>query len=204
LVSLFKDGMLEAKDIYPMMEELAKNMDYTTNLVDNLLYWAAAQLKGEQFDPKSIDLRDLIKRNRLLFEEQLKNKEIELLISSETAEYQVYVDKDMIDLVLRNLLSNALKYTDRGGRIWMETVKQSDQYLEICIADNGVGMNKEQLAKLFFEDIKSVMGTENERGTGLGLMLCKDFVEKNGGTIWVESELGKGTKFYFTVPLKVG
>ena len=204
LVSLFKDGMLEAEDIYPMMEELAKNMNYTTNLVDNLLYWAAAQLKGEQLSPKFIDLRDLIKRNSLLFEEQLKNKEIELEISFQTEETQIYVDKDMIDLVLRNLLSNALKYTDRGGRIGITVGKQSDQYLEICVADNGLGMHKEQLEKLFFENIKSLRGTEDEKGTGLGLILCKDFIEKNGGRIWVESELGKGTTFYFTVPSKAG
>jgi signal transduction histidine kinase len=113
----------------------------------------------------------------------------------------VYVDKLMIKVVLRNILSNAIKFTNPGGNIFI-TTEQDQNKLKVGIQDNGIGIGKEVIAKLFLVDeIISTTGTHKEPGTGLGLLLCKEFVEKHDGKIWVESEVGKGSKFYFTIPL---
>ena len=112
----------------------------------------------------------------------------------------VYSDKDMLETVLRNLISNAIKFTKPGGSISVLAKKKQSQ-VEIAISDNGVGMNEETINKLFrIETNNTTIGTENEKGSGLGLILCKELVEKQGGRIWVESELGIGSVFYFTLP----
>lgn len=108
----------------------------------------------------------------------------------------------MIKTVLRNLISNAIKFTNINGEINVYT-NQKDKFNEITVSDNGVGMNAETQNKLFsIETNEPTIGTANEKGSGLGLILCKEFVKKNGGKIWVESELGKGSAFKFTLPLK--
>jgi signal transduction histidine kinase len=107
----------------------------------------------------------------------------------------------MVDTVIRNLVSNALKFTGTGGVVEISARQDDGQYVEVAVADTGIGISKEGIAKLFRIDDQYInVGTAGERGTGLGLILCKDLVEKNGGRIWVESELGKGTTFRFTIP----
>ena len=107
----------------------------------------------------------------------------------------------MIKTVLRNLISNAIKYTDSKGQVNVYA-ERYDNCLEITVSDNGVGMNQDTQNKLFSLEInQTALGTANEKGSGLGLLLCKEFVEKHAGTIWVESELGKGSSFKFTLPL---
>ena len=106
----------------------------------------------------------------------------------------------MVNTIIRNLLTNALKFTDKGGIINITAIRQDD-FTEITVSDTGVGMNNKTLEDLFKLDAThSTTGTENETGTGLGLILCKEFVEKHGGKIWVESEPGAGSKFHFTLP----
>ena len=113
----------------------------------------------------------------------------------------VSADKNMIDLVLRNLISNAIKFTPAGGTISVSSKEERDNII-LKIEDTGVGISSEQQKKLFGTGNYTTRGTANEKGTGLGLVLCKEFIEKNGGRIWVESELGKGSKFCFSL-LKV-
>jgi two-component system, sensor histidine kinase and response regulator len=109
-------------------------------------------------------------------------------------------DEKSVSTVFRNLISNAIKYTKPGGLIKIETIKKED-YIEITVEDNGIGINPETLKKLFTITEKvSEPGTANETGTGLGLILCKEFVENNNGKIWAESEPGKGSRFIFTLP----
>jgi signal transduction histidine kinase len=106
----------------------------------------------------------------------------------------------MVDTIVRNLLSNALKFTDAGGTIEV-TALQDKSFVEVAVSDTGIGMNQESIDKLFRIDVKSTRpGTAGEKGTGLGLILCKELVEKNGGEIGVESKIGEGTTFVFTLP----
>jgi len=112
----------------------------------------------------------------------------------------MYADYNMINTVLRNLISNALKFTPSIGLIKV-SARQDESHVEFAVSDTGTGISQEDLSKLFRIDIQyTQVGTAGERGTGLGLNLCKDLIEKNGGKIWVESEIGKGTTFRFTLP----
>jgi signal transduction histidine kinase len=116
-------------------------------------------------------------------------------------ELVVYADIDMLKIVLRNLISNAIKFTEYGGTIKI-SAKQSESEILITVRDNGIGINPDDLEKLFhISKMKSSMGTAMETGTGLGLLLCKEFVEKHHGKIWVESEFGNGSEFKFTMPV---
>jgi signal transduction histidine kinase len=112
----------------------------------------------------------------------------------------VFADKAMISTILRNLISNAIKFTYPGGKIVISSDKKPDE-LMISISDNGIGIKKEVIDKLFrIDETYIAPGTQEEKGTGLGLILCKEFIEKHGGKIWVESEVDKGSTFYFTIP----
>ena len=112
----------------------------------------------------------------------------------------VSADKAMISSVLRNLITNAIKFTHPGGQVIISADKKPDE-ITISISDNGIGINKETIGRLFRIDENHIaLGIQNEKGTGLGLILCKEFIEKHGGKIWVKSEVGKGSSFYFTIP----
>ena len=116
-------------------------------------------------------------------------------------EIEVYADENMLRTVLRNLISNAIKFTKFGGNIRVYAILKQDR-VEITVSDTGVGLNEEVRNKLFsLKTNETTIGTANEKGSGLGLILCKEFVEKHGGKIWVESELGKGSDFKFTLPI---
>lgn len=201
LVNLFNEGLLEEGEIRPLMEELSKNMNYTSQLVDNLLYWAGDQLKGEHLETTLFDLKALVETNLHLFERKAERKKIRLSVDWKTPLYLIFADKNMIDLVLRNLVSNAIKFTSKGGFVKIIVTQKSNTALEVCVSDTGMGIAPEKLERIFSKDLESTNGTENEKGTGLGLMLSKEFVEKNEGKIWVESEVGQGTSFYFTMPI---
>jgi signal transduction histidine kinase len=128
---------------------------------------------------------------------ELKNISIRYNASPEI---QVFADINLLSTVLRNLISNAIKFTNKGGTVEITATKDSDA-LTISVIDNGIGINSEKISRLFeATHLKSTKGTENESGTGLGLMICKDFIEKHNGKIWVKSEVGKGSEFCFTLP----
>jgi signal transduction histidine kinase len=169
------------------------------NLFENLLTWARSQLENMQFRPETLDMQRLIRQNLDLLHANLIQKNIEVAVNPETAFY-AYADQDMVNLVLRNLMSNAIKFTFPGGKITV-TVQQEKNYLEISVADTGTGMNQEELAGLFHPDKQFVRyGTLEESGTGLGLILVKEFVERNNGELRVASELNRGSTFSFTLP----
>ncbi|TLP70680.1 PAS domain S-box protein [Maribacter sp. ACAM166] len=172
----------------------------TLVLLDNLLNWANSQTGQVNFKPETVVLSSIIQPIFELLNSSAKNKSLALnYVQSE--EIEVFADLNMIKTVLRNLISNAIKFTTSKGKINVYPV-QYDKFVEIAVSDNGVGMNEETQNKLFnLETNKTTLGTAKEKGSGLGLILCKEFVEKHGGKIWVESELGKGSKFKFTLPL---
>ena len=170
-------------------------------LVTNLLEWSRLQIGRMPFNPENIDIAELIKSMIRLLIDSAQQKSI--AIHTEVPKsVSILADKAMLGATLRNLVSNAIKFTHPGGEIVI-SVQQEPTQVIIMVADNGVGIKKEAMGKLFnMEESYSTPGTRDEKGTGLGLILCKEFVEKHGGEIHVESELGKGSKFYFNIPQK--
>lgn len=169
------------------------------NLLDNLLQWAKSQTGKIKIDPQTIDIFDLANENLNLYKVTAAKKGIHLTSVVDIGLF-VYADKNMISTVIRNLISNAIKFTPKGGEIKL-MASAKDAFIHFTIADTGIGISGENLRRLFkIEDNVTTLGTEDEVGTGLGLIICKEFVEKNGGTISVESTLNEGTQFTFSIP----
>jgi two-component system, sensor histidine kinase and response regulator len=167
-------------------------------LLVSLLEWARTQSDSVPFQPDNLPLKDVVQNTIHLLGNFAKEKQIEIVF--EPDDIQVYADKNMIKSILRNLINNAIKYTDRNGEIRIKT-RQNDDSTCISISDNGIGIKQEKLKDLFRIDKKtSTRGTNKETGTGLGLIICKEFVDQHGGTISVTSEEGKGSTFTFTLP----
>jgi signal transduction histidine kinase len=199
IIEMGKDIDQVKSDQY--MKIIADSALQAYNLMENLLLWARSQTGKIEFKPVNIDLSEVVSENISLIDGQAKAKNI-IIESSVHKSCCVNGDKNMINTILRNLLSNAIKFTPHNGRIII-SCSERNSVNEISIADTGVGLTKEKIEKLFLiEHAGSTEGTDKEKGTGLGLILCKDFVEKHGGKIWIESEAGKGSKFIFTL-LKV-
>ena len=175
-------------------------------LLENLLKWSSMQRGIIEYNPKPIRLSLLVNQNISIERETALQKDIQILINISDDCY-VNVDEPMLSSVLRNLISNAIKFTYRGGIIEVGTSKKgSTDSSKVClfVKDNGIGMDSDTLSKLFKLDEKvSRTGTENEPSSGLGLLLCKEFIEKHDGSVWIESELGKGSTFFLTLPKNV-
>ena len=168
-------------------------------LLENLLTWARIQRGLMEWHPAAFDLNPMIRYNIQLFASNAERKQI-LLTTTVQEAVTAYADQNMINTVLRNLISNAVKFTPPGGKIAV-SARQAAQAVEVTVADTGVGMDADALARLFRIDAQSTRaGTDGEKGTGLGLILCHDLVQKNGGRLWVNSETSKGTVFYLLLP----
>jgi signal transduction histidine kinase len=171
-------------------------------LLENLLEWARIQTGRLQMSLEIISLRDLAEENINLLVTNASKKGI-VLINNIQPSIQAYADKNMVNTVIRNLASNAIKYTPEKGSITLES-RIAGKLAEISITDTGVGIKPENLSKLFRIDVTyTTKGTAQETGTGLGLILCREFINKNGGEIKAESEFGSGSTFRFTLPLPV-
>jgi PAS domain S-box-containing protein len=171
----------------------------TFKLFDNLLEWARMQMGRTSFNPVTFDICEIIREVIMMSLPIAQTKNIKLESRCDK-ECKVFADDNMIRTVLRNLLSNAIKFTQTNGTVNFE-INSTKEYAEIKVSDSGMGISEENLGKLFKIDSDfSTLGTAEEKGTGLGLHLCKEFVEKCGGTIRVESVVAKGTSFYFTLP----
>ena len=172
-------------------------------LLENLLQWSKMQRGLIKFDPKPVDLLEFVKELMGFYESIAEEKNIDLHIIIPN-NLHIYADKEMLSTILRNLVSNALKFTQNGGEVKVTATKKIaaenifSEYLEVSVADNGIGIRKESISSIFSID-KNESDGYRESSTGLGLLLCKDFVEKHNGTIWVESEHGKGSTFFFTI-----
>lgn len=168
------------------------------NLLDNLLQWLGINSGKMKVRPAQFDIKNEIPQIFELFNESASQKGVKLINKINTETF-VYADKEMIGSVIRNLISNAIKYSNIGGSVSV-SAKPINGLVECTISDTGIGMDDETLSKLFTIETKSIHGTNNEVGSGLGLLLCKELVEKNGGTISVESKMNVGTSFTFTIP----
>lgn len=171
-----------------------------SNLLTNLLLWANNQSGNILFQPKKEDLALLVSEAISLVEIQAINKDISI-INNIDGHIFVNVDSNMIETVLRNLISNAIKFTFAKGEVQIYSLLKNG-IVVVCVKDTGIGIPFEEQENLFSVEVKNTtLGTSNEQGSGLGLILCKDFVEKNGGKIWVESEPNIGSEFKFTLPI---
>lgn len=190
---------LDVREIEEYSGVINSAASQTLRLLENLLDWARIQQGQFPFIPRQLILNELIKDALVLPSESARQKNIAIrnLVPRDTI---IYADENMIMTLIRNLVSNAVKFTHQGG--WIEiSAKSSGNEIKVSVRDNGTGIEKENQETIFRIDSNMTSrGTGNEKGTGLGLILCKEFVEKHNGTIWVESEPGKGSEFIFTVP----
>jgi signal transduction histidine kinase len=198
ILPILEMGGLTKEDFQYISGGITQNLTHASDLLDNLFRWALSQLGGEMLKAQTFDLKVLIDSNIELYAPIAEKKEI-LVTNVSLYKMLVWADIDMIDLVIRNLLSNSLKFCLPKSDI-MFFVTEQDTHILVCVQDTGIGIAPEILPTLFGEGHESKRGTAGEKGTGLGLTLCRDFVTKNGGNIWVESTVGVGSKFYFTVP----
>ena len=191
---------LSQEEIKEFTNSIYKSSKNIQNLLENLLQWSRVQTGRIELNPINFDLNSLINDVIALYHVNAARKKISLVNKVEN-QYYVKADKFMIDTLLRNLVSNSIKFTNQGGEIKIIVDDSLEGRLLVTISDNGVGINEETIEKLFKIDSHvTTKGTEKEKGTGLGLILCKEFVEKNNGKIWVESKIGKGSDFKFTLP----
>ncbi|HCX99071.1 MAG TPA: hypothetical protein DG754_02930 [Bacteroidales bacterium] len=179
-----------------------KTIEKTYKLLEDLLTWSNSQTGSLPFKPEVLSLQSILYQTFDSFRYSTNSKFIEMDISYDK-NIAVVADEFMLRTILRNLLSNAIKFTNKNGKINITAQKRKSHIL-ISISDNGVGIGSESLSEIWSSsNTFSTSGTSNEQGTGLGLIICRDFVEKHEGRIWVESELGKGSTFSFTLPDKV-
>jgi signal transduction histidine kinase len=190
---------LSKDEIKMLAKDLDKSLKNLFTLLENLLEWSRSQTGNMEFKPERFDLPALLQQNKELLQAQASNKKITLEGLFQDA-LTINAHRHSVNTVVRNLISNAIKFTPEGGTITLG-VKPGEGQVTVSIKDNGVGMPPEVIQKLFRIDTKhTTKGTADEKGTGLGLILCKEFIEKNGGRIWVESEVGRGSVFSFTLP----
>jgi PAS domain S-box-containing protein len=194
-LSIYNENYEKAKIFLKSIKEYSKN---TSDLLDNLLHWARSQINAVNVNFEYFDLKIVIDQTLSLLSNSMKQKNI-AIFKTEKNESIVYADLDMIKTVLRNLISNAIKFTPNNGIIAIEIVKK-ERTVVLSIQDTGIGIEKDRIEKLFcFLENKSTYGTGGEKGTGLGLVLAHDFILKNNGKMWVESDLGVGSTFYFSL-----
>lgn len=201
----FSDILLERtqENDYEGLAEYAEiirdSAQHAMDLLMNLLDWSLSQTGRMEFNPTRLNIGELISEATKLLTNIVQQKSIGLTIEL-PSEGMAFADRKMIGTILRNLLSNAIKFTHPGGRIIIHADKKLGEWV-ISVSDNGVGITEDSIQKLFrIDENNTTPGTQNEKGTGLGLMLCNEFVEKHGGKIWVESEVDKGSTFYFSIP----
>ncbi len=203
LLQIFKDGEITINELASYMPKLRSDVDHIFFTLNNLLSWGHSQLNGSVTRPTSVLLEGIAAENIKLLNEIAENKSIKI-VSEIPAHTQVWSDPNQVDIVLRNLISNALKFTPENGMVTLSAEEKNDYWI-ISIRDTGVGMDRLTLQSIFKSDnTHSTYGTANEKGTGLGLSLCKEMILKNGGEIWVDSLLRKGSTFYFTLPKASG
>jgi signal transduction histidine kinase len=196
--SEIQQNNMSARELKNMIPAVVNDLTYTTSLMDNLLQWSKAQMHSNGVYPQRVDIGKSIEETLQLLRRQSETKRI--TIESESSEGVFgFMDKDMLSLVLRNLISNAIKFTPEKGTIKIG-VHENCTLVEVFVEDTGTGISPEALKKINSNDFYSTKGTANESGTGLGLKLCKEFMVRNGGQLYIESKPGKGSTFSFSLP----
>lgn len=198
LLNMLKSRNIDEQSFRRFIDDLSVNVNHTSLLLENLLTWAKNQMQGTKANILEFDINEVVDQTVEVQCERARQKQVGV-VNCINGVNMVLADKVLLDIVVRNLISNAIKYCNEGDLIKLTCSKNSSEYT-ICIEDSGVGMETKIVKKLFGSEIVSSLGTQSEKGTGLGLILCKEFVEMMNGKIWAESKPGKGSKFYFTLP----
>jgi signal transduction histidine kinase len=202
ILNMMEAGYISAEEFQSrLVPDLRERVSYVASLTDNLLHWARGQMQGIQVKSSVFNLKDVVVENVNLLSAQAANKGVRLsdIVASD---FEVYADMDMIRLVLRNLMSNAVKFTPPNGSIEV-SAKVNLHHVIVSVRDNGMGLSPEDTEMILRKDYFTRTGTAGEKGSGLGLMLCREFIEKNKGTFMIESVPGVGSKFSFSVPLNI-
>lgn len=198
LMELFKEKKIPEQEMRGVMSEFRVYVDASSELVENLLSWAASQMKGARVRPVLLSVDELVESTIALYRSPAREKEV--LLSTDLPDSLVgYADKDMMQVVVRNLVSNAIKFCRSGDRVVVSGIRKGGE-IEVCVADTGVGMTQDALDRIRRKESFTNYGTAREKGTGLGILLCHEFAEANKGQFYVESEWGKGSRCYFTIP----
>lgn len=192
-------GSYSPEKIELLAKRINQSAQSTYSLLEDLLLWTSSQSGKIAFEPQSINLHNICKEIAGELESSAGSKKITIK-NGVQEELNLYADRRMIKTILRNLISNAIKFTRAGGQIDIFSIYSGSNHL-VSVTDNGIGIPPKKLSKLFdINQVISTPGTSNESGTGLGLLICKEFVEKHNGNIWAESEESQGSTFYFTIP----
>ncbi len=199
VMDLMERKLMTTDDFNALKGSFTQQLKSLSLLLDNLLQWSKSHMQGHtNVHPKMLILSEEVQQSFDLLQVFAQQKNIELA-SNISKDINVYTDKDNFDLVLRNLIANAIKFSKHNTKVLLSAT-HTNNHVEISVSDQGVGMKPEVLESLFSEQVKIGYGTNGEHGTGLGLLICKEFLENNNGAIKVESEYGKGTTFYITLP----
>ena len=193
-----QEKQMTAAELKKSVPDIQNDLNYIVGLMDNLLQWAKAQMQTNSVYPQKVDMKKSIDEVIQLLHLQAVSKQISIIDNTPACIYS-HVDKDMLSLVLRNLASNAIKFTPEKGSITIG-VFEHHSFIEVYVKDSGAGISNEALQKINSKDFYSTKGTASESGTGLGLKLCKEFLERNGSRLHIESEPGNGSVFSFSLP----
>lgn len=200
LFGLLEDDTISHDQFLTMIPQALKKLEYTSDFLDTLLFWINSQMENFDSSAKSFPIKDVISYEVSNYYEQAAEKGIKLT-DNVSENITVAADPNSIRIVTRNLITNAIKFSRKDDTITVGVQQRDANYILISVKDSGVGMSEKQLNKLFKSKVDSGTGTNNESGTGMGLLFCKDLIEKCNGKIWVESIQGKGTEFFFTLPI---
>jgi hypothetical protein len=195
-----KLGKLTEHEIRTYLDLMFRNITSLNGLLENLLLWARSQLNKVTVDFQEISLRLVIESVQEQLERQMQDKEIRLMVELQE-DIVIRTDRNILEIVLRNIVSNAVKFTDHGGWIRLNAEKQQGDLLELIVTDSGIGMSEEKLGHLFQVDKNVSYGTDKEKGSGLGLILCREYLGRLEGTITVASQPGQGTRVVIVLPL---
>ena len=201
VLKMITSNMISLEEFKMLSPTLTKDIAYTTDLLENILHWSRSQLNGYGINKETFDFSNLVNNEVNYHLSAATVKKIKV-VQSVPHHLLAYADRVMMQIVLRNLITNAIKFCNPGCQIDIYVAEQSNDSISVCIKDNGVGIPKETIKRLFSGEHFSSRGTQNEKGTGLGLMVCRDFMERNMGAITVKSNVGAGTAFYLSIPTR--
>ncbi len=193
-----QEKKMSATELKKSVPDILNDLNYTVGLMDNLLHWARAQMEADLVHTEEVDIEESIQEVLMLLNLQAKSKRIHITLSTQPGMYGL-IDKNMNTLVLRNLLSNAIKFTPENGHISIGA-HEHQAFLEVYVTDSGAGISSEAIRKINNRDFYTTKGTASESGTGLGLMLCREFLARNNSQLHIESEPGSGSTFSYSIP----
>ncbi|MFD0751246.1 tetratricopeptide repeat protein [Mucilaginibacter calamicampi] len=199
LFNLMIDKSITHTEFVEMTPTVFNKLEHTSDFLDTLLFWINSQVDTTDANIKAFKILEVVHKELTHLEDKIAQKDLDIKVTIDT-DVTAFADPNSIRIVIHNFLTNAIKFSNRGGVIEISAFEKNNGMF-FCIKDNGIGMSEEHLANLFKSRVSSLQGTENESGTGMGLLFCKDLIEKYGGKIWVESELDIGTKLCFDLPM---